>query len=232
MHNCPHHQSIYTCLSRGATLDGTIIVQPFDIDKLSGGIAGSLRQEFRELELLDEITRLRHLETISPKVAGITRNELIHSFRQWKGEQFTPPSTHNALKWSARDPFPIEQPVADSPWVILKTGPNAKGAQSDHQQKVQKRSIKQNTLSLVPAKGSQVLHNVVTDESKALESKIEPERKFKKIKASQPPAGHRRRGFEWDSINHSCAYDSLLVILFALYEDCQEGWHATVPNQS
>ncbi|TFK79136.1 hypothetical protein K466DRAFT_579259 [Polyporus arcularius HHB13444] len=123
MHNCLHHQSIFTCLSWGATLDGTIIVRPFDIDKLSGGIAGSLHQEFRDLELLDEITRLRHLETISPK---------------WKGEQFTPPSTHNALKWSAKDPFPIEQPVADSPWVIVKTGPNAKGAQSDHQQKVQR----------------------------------------------------------------------------------------------
>ncbi|TFK81732.1 hypothetical protein K466DRAFT_452215, partial [Polyporus arcularius HHB13444] len=44
MHNCPHHQAVYTCLSRGATLDGTIIVQPFDVTKLTGGISGSLRQ--------------------------------------------------------------------------------------------------------------------------------------------------------------------------------------------
>ncbi|KAI0688794.1 hypothetical protein C8T65DRAFT_711900 [Cerioporus squamosus] len=37
MHDCPHHQSVYTCLSWGATIDGIIIVQPFDIDKLSEG---------------------------------------------------------------------------------------------------------------------------------------------------------------------------------------------------
>ncbi|RPD55787.1 hypothetical protein L227DRAFT_477824, partial [Lentinus tigrinus ALCF2SS1-6] len=42
--NCKNHQSVYTCLSRGSTLAGTIIVQPFDASKLRGGIAGSLRQ--------------------------------------------------------------------------------------------------------------------------------------------------------------------------------------------
>ena len=50
---CRSHQSVYTCLSCGSTLEGTIIVQPFNADKLTGGIAGSLRQEFRELELLE-----------------------------------------------------------------------------------------------------------------------------------------------------------------------------------
>ncbi|EIW56600.1 uncharacterized protein TRAVEDRAFT_98351, partial [Trametes versicolor FP-101664 SS1] len=49
----------------------------FDPRKFTGGISGSLRQEFRELELLDEITKLRYLGKISPKVTGITRNELI-----------------------------------------------------------------------------------------------------------------------------------------------------------
>ncbi|RPD67887.1 hypothetical protein L226DRAFT_423547, partial [Lentinus tigrinus ALCF2SS1-7] len=42
--NCKNHQSVYTCLSRGSTLAGTIIVQPFNPSKLTGGIAGSLRQ--------------------------------------------------------------------------------------------------------------------------------------------------------------------------------------------
>ncbi|KAI0362820.1 hypothetical protein OH77DRAFT_1360879, partial [Trametes cingulata] len=56
---------------------GTIIAQPFDDSKHTRGISGSLRQKFRELKLLDEITKLRYLGKISPKVTGITRNELI-----------------------------------------------------------------------------------------------------------------------------------------------------------
>ena len=82
LQNCKDHLSAYTCLSRGSTLQGTIIVQPFDPRKLTGGIAGSLRQEFRELELLDEITKMRYLGQVPPNVVGITCNELIHSFRQ------------------------------------------------------------------------------------------------------------------------------------------------------
>ena len=70
--NCPTHQSVYTCLSRGSTLDGTVIVQSFDSSKLTGGISGSLRQEFRELELLDEITKMCYMGTISSKVTDIT----------------------------------------------------------------------------------------------------------------------------------------------------------------
>lgn len=120
LQNCRSHQSIYTCLSRGSTYNGTIIVQPFDPRKLTGGISGSLRQEFRELELLDEITKLRYLGKISPKVTGITRNELIHSFRKWKGEKFMPKTMHRALKWNVGDTFPIEDVQADTPWQMVE----------------------------------------------------------------------------------------------------------------
>ncbi|KAI0740368.1 hypothetical protein C8Q76DRAFT_609443 [Earliella scabrosa] len=94
LQNCKTQHSVYTCLFRGSThqrsdflgitdaLEGTIIVQSFDTSKITGEISRSLRQEFRELELLDEITKMRYLGTISPKVLGITRNELIHSFRK------------------------------------------------------------------------------------------------------------------------------------------------------
>ena len=47
---------MHTCLSRSASYDGTVIVQGFDARKIQGGLPGSLRQEFRELELLDENT--------------------------------------------------------------------------------------------------------------------------------------------------------------------------------
>ncbi len=57
---CKSHQACYTALSRTATAKGTILLQPISPSKVQGGIHGSLRQEFRELELLDEITRLRY----------------------------------------------------------------------------------------------------------------------------------------------------------------------------
>jgi hypothetical protein len=58
IHNCRSHQSIYTCLSRGSTSNGTLITQDFTDKYMTGGLSGYLRQEFRELELLDEITCL------------------------------------------------------------------------------------------------------------------------------------------------------------------------------
>ncbi|TFK81731.1 hypothetical protein K466DRAFT_451916, partial [Polyporus arcularius HHB13444] len=182
-----------------------------------------LRQEFRALELLDEVTRLRHLEQISSKVVGITRNELIHSFRQWKGESFTPAATHDALKWSSKDPFPIDKPVKDISWTVIA---KPKESKVDNQPKSQKKkSIKYDTISLIPAKGSQASHKIGNTTKNA-------KRKVKRIKASQPPAGQSFRGFQWDSVNHSCAYDSILVVLLALYEDCKESWAANVAIQS
>ena len=52
------HQSYYTCLSCSACANGTLIIQSFQPSVITGGCSGWLRQEFRDLELLDEITRL------------------------------------------------------------------------------------------------------------------------------------------------------------------------------
>ena len=117
--NSKSYQSIYTCLSRGSPVEGTVIAQPFDPSKVVGEISGSLRQEFRELELLNQITKMRWNETISSKVTGITRNELIHAFRQWRGESFVPPNIHSALSWGEFDPFPIENPQEDAGWELV-----------------------------------------------------------------------------------------------------------------
>jgi len=65
-----------------------------------------LRQEFCELELLDEITNFR--------------NPLIRGYQQWKGTDYVPPLTHSALKWSVKDPLPsFLSVVNDAPWQII-----------------------------------------------------------------------------------------------------------------
>ena len=105
LNNLRTHQSYYTALSRSATADGTLILQGFDPKVITGRCSGSLRQEFRELELLDEITRLRHLRKLPLTIAGDTRNNLISAFREWKGEQYVPHNVHPSIRWSKSSPW-------------------------------------------------------------------------------------------------------------------------------
>lgn len=63
-------QSIYTALSRGVNYNGTVLIQGFDEQKLTGGVSGYLRQEFREIEVLNEITRLRFEGKLHHEIIG------------------------------------------------------------------------------------------------------------------------------------------------------------------
>ncbi|KAJ6474558.1 hypothetical protein DFH09DRAFT_883921, partial [Mycena vulgaris] len=45
-------------LSRDFIADGTVIVQGLNVAKIASDISGYLRQELRELKILDEITRV------------------------------------------------------------------------------------------------------------------------------------------------------------------------------
>ena len=110
LNNLRSHQSYYTALSRSATAEGTLILQGFDPKQITGGCSGALRQEFRELELLDEITRLRYIGKLPLHVEGSTRNSVVTSFREWKGNQYVPSTVHSSIRWSTRNPW-IESEV-------------------------------------------------------------------------------------------------------------------------
>ncbi|EFI28054.1 hypothetical protein CC1G_14080 [Coprinopsis cinerea okayama7 len=74
-----HH--MYTSLSRSSDANGTIILTEFDESKITGGIKdGRLRQELRELAILDKITELRHSKKLHQAVTCDMRYPLIHSF--------------------------------------------------------------------------------------------------------------------------------------------------------
>ncbi len=83
--NCRSHQSYYTALSRSASAEGTAILPDytnprlfaFDPRKIQGGCLGHLRQEFRELEMLDHITQLQYEGNIPDTVYGDRRYDLI-----------------------------------------------------------------------------------------------------------------------------------------------------------
>jgi hypothetical protein len=81
--HCRNAQSYYTCLSRSSSHAGTVILGDFDERKISGRkMCGFLRQEFRELEVLDDITNLHYNDSLPSHVEGHTRNNLISAYQE------------------------------------------------------------------------------------------------------------------------------------------------------
>ncbi|KAF9034880.1 hypothetical protein BJ165DRAFT_1307222, partial [Panaeolus papilionaceus] len=75
---------VYTCLSRGTSLAGTLILRDFSENKLQGKLDGSLRQEYRELNYLDVITKLDYEGKLPLGIIGKTHWETIDAYRAWK----------------------------------------------------------------------------------------------------------------------------------------------------
>ena len=78
-----------------------------------------MRQEFCELKILDEITKLRYEGKLPDHIQGSFRNLLIRSYQKWKGTDYVPPLTHAVLKWSVKDPLPLLPVVTNAFWQIV-----------------------------------------------------------------------------------------------------------------
>ena len=105
--NCINHLAYYTALSRSSLADDTIILQGFDPKKIQGGITGYcitgyLRQEFRELEILNEITRLKYTNSLSSNINRNTRSILIQSFYKNKPILYLPKDIPKELLWDSK----------------------------------------------------------------------------------------------------------------------------------
>jgi hypothetical protein len=142
--SCHSHMSYYTCLSRSSSAAGTIIMQGFDPSTITRGCSGYLRQEFREHEILDEVTRLRYEGVLPNYIEGGTRNTLVRLYQDWKGEDYVPKKVDKALVWSAQDPMQMLPVVTDSPWQVV-------GKLKQQVAKIKAAS------SFIPAKGSKAV---------------------------------------------------------------------------
>jgi len=89
---------------------------------ITGGASGYLRQEFRELEILDEITRMRYENLLPDHIVGNRRNSLIRQFQEWKGTSYVPNNVHASIRWNKHDPLDTLNVVTDSPWQIVQRG--------------------------------------------------------------------------------------------------------------
>ncbi len=73
--------------------------------KITKGASGALRQEFCELELLDEITALRFNSELRSDISGFTRNDILLGYRKYRGMSYIPTKLHTALKWNCHNPW-------------------------------------------------------------------------------------------------------------------------------
>jgi hypothetical protein len=135
LNSCKSHMAYYTALSRSASSKETVILQGFDERKITCKISGYLRQEFRELELLDEITRLTYEDLLPKHINENLRNALIRQFQIYKGTDYIPPSVPNQLKWTVKDPMELLPIVADSPWQVIDNSKSNKHVQIYNQSK-------------------------------------------------------------------------------------------------
>ena len=218
LNNCRSHQSYYTALSRSASAGNTMIVQGFATNQITGGASGWLRQEFRELELLDNITMLRYEDDLPDHVQGGTRNTLIRSFQKWKGMDFMPENTHAALS-SEGNPMKMIQPVTDAPWQVV-TPSKLKSKYQDNK----------TNNTFVTAQGSQSLnmrkhvmdHNNDTDSGTANKrQKLMPVEIVQTVPIPKEP---NPVGLIWDGPNYSCAYDALFTILCNIWTSKPGYW--------
>ena len=124
LNSCRDHLSYYTALSRSSTAEGTVIIQGFNPSKITCGASGYLRQEFRELELMDEISLLRFEDRLPSIINGHLRNAIIRQYQNFKGQSYVPETVPNTLKWTKSDPMNILKVQTDTPWSLIENNKN------------------------------------------------------------------------------------------------------------
>ena len=194
---CRDHQSYYTALSRSASAEGTILVQDFSQHKITRGISGWLRQEFRELNVLDEVTRLRYEGLLPDGIFGPLRNPIIRSYYTWIKDKKDDLEWHSAIQYRTGE-MKIKPVASDPTWDINIA---ATTPVKDRKPTVSLKRTRSDKNSNVDSSTSKVArHNDPRD-------------------ANVAP-----RGLIWDSHNYSCAYDSLLTVLYNIWLDKTAVW--------
>ena len=215
LHNLRTHQAYYTAMSRSSSADGTLILQGFDPSKITGKISGALRQEFRELELLDDITDKHYRGKTALMLGDDTRNSLIKAYRDAQGLLYVPPSTHRAIRWSKKDPL-LEAEIHNVSWHIasppdkrdnIPDGETAKETKKSHDNL---RTQKQSHDSVVTPEKQKNTTGQVMSPPRKIQRGLNPA-----VRVDGQGCNSIPKGFAWS--DNSCAYDSALTILLSVW---------------
>ncbi|KAJ7016600.1 hypothetical protein C8F04DRAFT_981158 [Mycena alexandri] len=198
--HCRNHMSYYVALSRGFTAAGTVIVQGFDAAKITGGMSGFLRQELRELEILDEITRLRYEGRLPRTVTGVYRRGLIRSYYAWKSDHRDPAHFHPAMRWNSSMGPRVPEAVVYSDWKPSFKVTNKRKrdpADSAHHDERQKKVV----VNADPIVANVHAPHLI-------------------------PSVRKPVGLIWDPRDYSCAYDATFTIFSNIWTDNPDKWTA------
>ncbi|EIW58457.1 uncharacterized protein TRAVEDRAFT_124747 [Trametes versicolor FP-101664 SS1] len=209
---CRTCQALYTCLSRSASLEGTVILGEFDERKMVGGLSPPLRREFVDFEILDDITRLAYEDKLPASVSRGYRSEAVSTFLRVMSSAYCPPHIHPALDWrSYKTDQHVEKP---EPWQMLSRGSKRRGK-----------------TSAMKRKAEASVQETIWDTSRP--SKRVARRVDRNVTGGIRHAGRvQPSGFVWDSADYSCAYDSILTILWNLYSENSVEFALRVSNVS
>ena len=117
--HCQSHQAVYTCLSRSADAANTLILSQFDTNLVRGEMSGFLRQEYRHLEIMDDITLMLHEGRLPFSPVADTRNQYIKQYQLAFGVRKNPSSIPAALTWDCLDLIAEELEVGS--WNLRST---------------------------------------------------------------------------------------------------------------
>ncbi|KAJ8694057.1 hypothetical protein PTI98_008990 [Pleurotus ostreatus] len=240
VHNVVHlndttsHQGYYTALSRSATAAGTLILQAFNPAIISDKkCSGALRQEFRDIELLDDITRLQFEGRLPASVTGETRRTLIHAFRQHKSDSYVPQHVHSAIRWNRKQPY-VEPDFSNLEWSIIPTQQMRKFLSDDFVEQMKEKTELWKNGETEPVK-AEVTPTPVgkpnTSLGKTLKHGLHEEstsnavsmKKCVKTTANTDNADHPAAhhlvpiGCQWS--DNSCAYDTVISLLYNIWLD-------------
>ncbi|PPR07987.1 hypothetical protein CVT24_002699 [Panaeolus cyanescens] len=195
-------QGVYTALSRGLSLEGTLIVRDFEKHQISGVLDGALRQEFRDLNYLDLITKMWFEGELPSHIIGETRQDTINNYRLWRSLD-EEKDWHPVLQ--GKDEHPMYEGVKrksgnlDAFVVHVGTGLKQPSTQDGHRaQKNEHRKCKKarhtaiNTPATTTTEVPMIEWNTMTG-------------------TPWIPMGPR-----WDSSNWSCAFDVWVFIIASM----------------
>ncbi|KAJ6591889.1 hypothetical protein B0H10DRAFT_1760816, partial [Mycena sp. CBHHK59/15] len=109
-----------------------------------------LRQEFRELELLNEITNLKYECMLSANIKGGIRSELLRMYQLFRGKAYDPLDLHPALVWQAGDSARLQEPQIHASWALV--GKDKITKKDTEPKAAPKRKAKDDVTDLPPKK--------------------------------------------------------------------------------
>ncbi|PPQ72163.1 hypothetical protein CVT24_002414 [Panaeolus cyanescens] len=216
-----NHQAMYVSLSRATSAKGVLILRDFPVDKITGGLDGSLRQEFRELNYLDEITRLQYEDQLPSDIIALTRPLTIANYRRWKGNSLEN-TWHPSLQGGDEHPLEdtCERVAGIANAQACKTATKGIVPTKDaNNVEVKKTKRKNNNDPTGTCKRRKILQT--RDMGHAIcDDDIE-------LTVEQVDNGQLNLcGPQWDANDHSCAFDSWSFIFYSLWLTSPSTWSA------